>query len=305
MEKKYRQLRRAVWETIYRVSLITPNFYALNYAIAAAGFLNGNKRLPRNVSSNTATINDFIFDRMVRNRWNNLEKICVDKHYVKYIVDGVGGLKIPKTISVFKIDRHTTVSDILLWIEPFIGCHFVMKPTHSSGRVIFLDKPFDRRNIQEFLRFSKRSYFNMGRETQYYNMEKKIIIEENICIGGELNDYKFFCVRGKAIYLQVDVGRFIDHRRAVFSLPDFKKIDVMYGYDVPEKVEKPETLEKMIEIAETISRDIEFVRVDLYSVKGDIYFGEMTFSPCAGSDHISNESWAIDFLNKIKGRECS
>ncbi|MDF3214144.1 MULTISPECIES: ATP-grasp fold amidoligase family protein [Mesorhizobium] len=300
MEKKYRKLRRAVWETIYRVSLITPNFYVLNYPIAAAGFFNGNNRFPRRVSSQSATINDFIFDRMIRNRWGYLEKICVDKHYAKYIASGIAGLKIPKTISVFKIDRNTTADDILLWIQPFLGRHFVMKPTHSSGKIIFLDKPLNRKTIEEFLNFSKRSYFNIGRETQYYKMEKKLIVEDNISTGGELSDYKFFCVRGKAIYLQVDVGRFVDHKRAVFSLPDFKQIDVMYGYELPENVERPENLEKMIEIAETISRDVEFVRVDLYSINGDIYFGEMTFSPCAGSDHISNESWAIDFLNRIK-----
>ena len=38
----------------------------------------------------------------------------------------------------------------------------------------------------------------------------------------------------------------------------------------------------MIEIAETLAEDMPFVRVDLYSVKNQILFGELTFMPAAG-----------------------
>ena len=39
----------------------------------------------------------------------------------------------------------------------------------------------------------------------------------------------------------------------------------------------------MIDIAETLSADFDFVRVDLFQPNGDeIVFGEMTFSPTAG-----------------------
>ena len=35
----------------------------------------------------------------------------------------------------------------------------------------------------------------------------------------------------------------------------------------------------MLEIARKLSEDIPMVRVDLYNVDGNIYVGEMTFSP--------------------------
>ena len=40
----------------------------------------------------------------------------------------------------------------------------------------------------------------------------------------------------------------------------------------------------MFEIAGTLSRDIPYLRVDLYNIDGKIYFGEMTFFPQSGLD---------------------
>ena len=38
----------------------------------------------------------------------------------------------------------------------------------------------------------------------------------------------------------------------------------------------------MVEITEELAKGIPFVRVDLYSVKNRIYFGELTFYPSSG-----------------------
>ena len=35
----------------------------------------------------------------------------------------------------------------------------------------------------------------------------------------------------------------------------------------------------MIEISEILSKNFEFVRVDLYEINNKIYFGEFTFAP--------------------------
>ena len=58
------------------------------------------------------------------------------------------------------------------------------------------------------------------------------------------------------------------------------------GKNAPEgfTLRKPECIDQMFEIAEKLSKDIPFVRVDLYEVGGKIYFGEMTFFPDAGFD---------------------
>ena len=43
-----------------------------------------------------------------------------------------------------------------------------------------------------------------------------------------------------------------------------------------------ETLEKMKPIVKKLASDFKFVRVDLYSINGQVKFGETTFSPCSG-----------------------
>ena len=45
---------------------------------------------------------------------------------------------------------------------------------------------------------------------------------------------------------------------------------------------RPDNFDEMISIAEKLSRDIPFVRVDLFNVDGKIYFSEMTFFPGGG-----------------------
>ena len=48
---------------------------------------------------------------------------------------------------------------------------------------------------------------------------------------------------------------------------------------------RPKSHEKMIEVAEKLSKPFPFVRVDFYDFNGTAIFGEMTFTPkaCASS----------------------
>lgn len=47
----------------------------------------------------------------------------------------------------------------------------------------------------------------------------------------------------------------------------------------------------MIKLAEKLSQEIPFVRVDFYEVKGKIYFGELTFFPGCGFEEFTPEKW--------------
>ena len=52
----------------------------------------------------------------------------------------------------------------------------------------------------------------------------------------------------------------------------------------PEKPRMPEQLDEMAVIAEKCAKytGSSFVRVDLYVIRGRIYFSEFTFTPCGG-----------------------
>ena len=50
----------------------------------------------------------------------------------------------------------------------------------------------------------------------------------------------------------------------------------------------------MIKVAETLSKEFPFVRVDLYEINNKIYFGELTFSPAAGICDYYDENSLIE-----------
>ena len=58
---------------------------------------------------------------------------------------------------------------------------------------------------------------------------------------------------------------------------------------------KPEHFEEMKSIAERLAAPFPFVRVDLYDIRGKIYFGEMTFFPGSGFWHITPETYDETF----------
>lgn len=219
--------------------------------------------------------------------------MMVDKNAVKqYVGDKIGEQYIISTIGVWD-----TVEDID-WND--LPNQFVLKTTHGGGGcgvVICKDKSlFDKEKAKHKLQESLNSdiYINY-REWPYKDVPKRIIAEQFLSdeSGDELKDYKFFCFNGKVRCFKVDFDRFIEHKANYYDrdanllpfgevcfMPDFNRI-----------FEKPKNYDKMIEIAETLSQGIPFVRVDLYNADGRIYFGEMTFFPAAGMGKFEPEEW--------------
>ena len=54
----------------------------------------------------------------------------------------------------------------------------------------------------------------------------------------------------------------------------------------------------MIKIAEVLSSEFKFVRVDLYSINGKTYFSELTFSPAAGMNKNLKQEY-LDYLGSL------
>lgn len=100
----------------------------------------------------------------------------------------------------------------------------------------------------------------------------------------ELKDYKFFCFNGKVKFFKVDFGRFVEHHANYYSpegeLLEFGEQGLEPDPNYP--IELPNNLGEMIALAEKLSADEPFLRVDFYNVNGKIYFGELTFYPASG-----------------------
>jgi hypothetical protein len=62
-------------------------------------------------------------------------------------------------------------------------------------------------------------------------------------------------------------------------------------------VSLPNDLSVMVKLAEELSREIPFLRVDFYYVNQKMYAGELTFFPGSGLLPFSDEKWDITMGN--------
>ena len=63
----------------------------------------------------------------------------------------------------------------------------------------------------------------------------------------------------------------------------WNKIPATFGYPLPQKVQdKPLNFSELISIAESLSSNFDFVRVDLLSNGEKLIFGELSFTPGGG-----------------------
>lgn len=177
---------------------------------------------------------------------------------------------------------------------------FVLKCTHDSGGLVVVkDKnEFDintaRKRINKAL---KKNYFDYGREWPYKNVKPRIIAEKYMEdeSGFELKDFKFFCFNGvpKLLFVACDRGKQVEETKFNFYDMDFNLLPFTNGHpNAPEgRITKPETFEEMKEIAAELSKNCPHVRVDLYSINGKTYFGELTFYHWSGFKPFDPPEW--------------
>ena len=107
----------------------------------------------------------------------------------------------------------------------------------------------------------------------------------------ELKDYKFFCFNGKVRFFKVDFGRFVEYHANYYS-PEGELLELgeqSFEPDPNYPIELPNNLKEMISLAEKLSVNEPFLRVDLFNVNGNIYFGEPTFYPASGLGKLTTE----------------
>lgn len=215
----------------------------------------------------------------------------VDKYEAKkYVANIIGKKYIIPTLGVW--DKFEDIDFTKLPNQ------FVLKPTHASGNV-FICKNKDeidykklKKTVQKWL---KRNYYLVHREWPYKNIKPKIIAEQYMVddSGMKLKDYKFFCFNGIAQTILV-----CSNRNGSFKNTNFYDINWNLQPFTREKhknsneqIKKPKNLDEMITVAEKLSKDIPFVRVDLYEINGKVYFGELTFYPSSGFEGFEPEEW--------------
>ncbi|MFU9136932.1 ATP-grasp fold amidoligase family protein [Erwinia tasmaniensis] len=168
----------------------------------------------------------------------------------------------------------------------------VIKPNHGSGMVeIFLDEPDCIQKqllIKRCEEWLSRDFSHEAREIHYRYIKPRILVEQYVGDGKfAAIDYKFHMFNKKdgnyEYVLQVIYNRsgnsplsmnfYVNNLSHCF----YKIRDT--GLDISSD---RETLEKALELSKKLASDFDYVRVDWYISEGQIYFGELTFTPGAG-----------------------
>lgn len=216
----------------------------------------------------------------------------VDKYLVRdYIAERMGEQYLIPLLGVW--DRPEDV--------PFetLPEQFVIKCNHNSGLGMYICKDKARLNPSEVRRELdlglRQDYYLTGREWPYKNVPRKILAEQYLeSDAGGLTDYKIHCFHGTPKFILVCRSRFsAEGLTDDFYTPQWEHMDLRRP-GVPNgttPVPRPEKLEEMLTFAKELSRDIPFLRVDLYLVEGRIYFSELTFFPASGFEPYEPEQW--------------
>ncbi|MBR3909094.1 MAG: glycosyl transferase [Clostridia bacterium] len=166
---------------------------------------------------------------------------------------------------------------------------FVIKTNHGSGcNMIVKDKNkflkssdyiLARNRFNNFLQLDFG--FDDAFELHYSMIEPLIFVEEYIEPEAKnYVEYTFLCFHGNPEYIRVKTVDGADYMN-IYDI-NWNDTGVWFGHDTYPTVKKPDNLDELIELAEKLCGDFAHVRVDFNVNRGNVYFGELTFTGGSG-----------------------
>ncbi|MBI3227354.1 MAG: hypothetical protein HYZ39_20105 [Mycolicibacterium cosmeticum] len=251
------------------------------------------------------TFNEKVNWRIFNDRRDRIVKAC-DKMWMKEMARVAypgADLHIPATYW-----SGTDLRDApdLMTLPPW-----VLKPNHSSGHAVFGPDP--QTDLAD-LRARTQIWFEetpleLG-EWGYSEARPQLLLEERIPTpdGNPPVDYKFFVFDGRVEMIQVNRGRFGTHQTATFLDAAWRRLPVRWRIQPVADEQRPAELDKMMEIAGILGADWDFIRIDLYAVDGEVWFGEYTPYPGSGLlryqpmtfDVEQGRHWALPSLADVQ-----
>lgn len=167
---------------------------------------------------------------------------------------------------------------------------FAIKTNNGCGSNVLIRSKADadleavRESLRRWLKFP---YGELTGQLHYARITPQILAEELLSQEGAedkpLVDYKFYCFNGEPKYCYIVSERHFDykhsHSRMLYDM-DWNPLPHVFveGRSLA-YIDAPLCLSQMREVASRLSKDIPFVRVDLYEVNGRVKFSELTFLP--------------------------
>ncbi|MCL8005998.1 glycosyl transferase [Gelidibacter japonicus] len=232
----------------------------------------------------------------------DLHTIVADKYKVRaYVEEKVGAQYLIPLLYHTKDFRDIRP-------ENLPDSNYIIKTNHdSSGGVIVREGSSIEWNSvrKRFKRLLKENHYYSTIEWQYKNIEPRIIVEELLTYedGKIPDDYKLHCFNGKLAFIMIDFDRHTDKRTRNLYDRDWNLIPCNWGRPYGKDLERPKNLEEMIMVAEKLAQDFIYIRVDLYLVKGSIFFGELTFHHASGFQKFIQKECDYKFGELLKIKE--
>ncbi len=222
--------------------------------------------------------------------------VMADKVLVKEYVAGlIGEEHIIPTLGVWNDPDEINFDDL--------PDKFVLKCNHNSGLGMCICKDKSKLDVKKVKKALskglKQDYFLLHREWPYKDIPRKIIAEQFLeSDEGGLTDYKIHCFNGVPRFILVCKDRFSDSGLTEdFYTTEWDRMELkrpkIKNASVP--APKPDKLDEMIRLAETLSMNTPFLRVDFYFVESKIYFSELTFYPASGFEGFNPPEWDDKF----------
>lgn len=241
-----------------------------------------------------------------QNEWAQLaDKYLVRKHLIEL---GLGQY-------LLKLyGKFNSVNDLFLAWD-MLPDEFVIKSNNGCGHVIIIRRGGKNQVDKKWLASILQSWLNEHdygldmAELHYQYIDNCILVEEylrddNTGINSRsLVDYKIWCFNGKPYGCLVVYDR--DASGGGYTL-DYYDIDWVQHSEYMTSSEKrivlpkPELWGEMLAIAARLSCGHPQVRVDLYFARGQVYFGEMTFTSAAGFMTYFTEEQLIRMGNAVR-----
>jgi FkbM family methyltransferase len=246
--------------------------------------------------SNPKTFNEKVLYKKIFDRNPLLPKIAdklLVREYVKQKLGSEGaGILIPLLFHSKK--------PIEIPFESFEE-DFIVKPNHSCGMYKMIQKgsKFDTNKLRNLCRhWLEIPHGIKAYEWAYQPINRKIIVEKLLLNENNKipKDYKFFVFNGKCKWVKVDHDRFEHHTSTVYD-ENWNYLSVTRVNPKGVIEPKPIHFDVMKRYAEILGSELDFVRVDLYLVKSQIYFGELTNYPMSGRAIIKPKEWDVKLGN--------
>lgn len=227
---------------------------------------------------------------------NILYSICSDKYRVReYVKEKIGEeYLVPLYLVTDKLTEEQ-------WNK--LPNSFVAKANHNSGPVqIVKDKRKAKKKeiIRELNNQLKLDYGVLSMEKYYSDIPRKIIVEKLLVDKNKemLQDIKIHCFRGKEEKYFFDLCSRESIEGEVISVlydENWVNLKVTGGILDIKEYPRPNNFLEIKEIAQKLSKDFNYVRIDLYNIKNKIYFGELTFCENSGFGKFTDEKWDYKF----------